>query len=208
MIFHNFTWQGLTLPDDSAPAQPFDSGIKEVNQDAPAQAPVAVAEAPVIESPPIEVVDRSVIELETEKEIQEIKKEINIVVEETGIAPVEQEVLKPQYSDETKKWLDQKKIMIWCSPPVITEHIDHLYGDNHRTIEYTTKFSFEGIIVSQNDMELKFWAPIRITKNSIIFPRETGSGRKSRWWRVVHVEEKEGSLCSCILSDESLNFGE
>jgi len=123
------------------------------------------------------------------------------------VKPVIQEVERPKYSEETQQFLDEQKITIWCSPPVITEHIDHLYGENQRTVSYTTKFSFEGIILNQNDLELNLWSPVRLTKNSIVFPRDVRT-RKSRWWQIVEITERDGYCARCIPSLHSLNFSD
>lgn len=185
MVFHNFDWQGLTLPDEAAPATPFSSDLKNLN-----------ISAPVIEPPKVE----------EDKYIEEIKKEISVVIEETIEEPVEV-IEESSYSLETQKFLNEQKVTMWCSPPVITEHIDHLYGENQRTIEYTSKFSFEGVIISQSDLEMKFWAPVKLTRNSIIFPRDVKT-RKSRWWKIIEIEEKDGTLASCIMSEHSFNFSD
>tara|TARA_Y100000034_G_C6910429_1_gene424512 strand:- start:24906 stop:25478 length:573 start_codon:yes stop_codon:yes gene_type:complete len=190
MILHNFDWQGLTLPDETAPATQFPSDIKDLNVSAPILEPIV----PDVKIEPTKEV----------KEVEEVKKEIAIVVQEPG-TPVEVET--PAYNSETQRFLNENKILMWCSPPVITEHIDHLYGENQRTIEYTTKFSFEGVIVSQEDLEMRFWSPVKLTRHSIIFPREVKS-RRSRWWRIVEIEEKDGTFAKCIPSDHSPNFSE
>jgi hypothetical protein len=206
MVLHNFDWQGLTLPDETAPAQPFSSDLKQLNVASVMEPPVipkpvVVPPEPAEEEPkPVEVK-----EPEPVSEIEEIKKEIAIVVQETGTQPTEVEM--PSYSDDTQKFLNEQKLLMWCSPPVITEHIDHLYGENQRSITYTTKFSFEGVIISQNDLQMKFWAPVKLTRNSIVFPRDTKT-RKSRWWRITEIESKDGTIATCIPSDQSLNFSD
>ena len=48
MVLHNFAWEGLTLPDESAPAKPFSSDIKQLNVSA--DVPVAVMEPPTRET--------------------------------------------------------------------------------------------------------------------------------------------------------------
>lgn len=209
MVLHNFDWRGLTLPDETAPAQPFSSDLQDLNQTSVMEPPV---ETVVIPPKPVEIPKEIIEKPRIEESIEEIKKEIAIVVQETGIEPVE--VAKPievaktlNYGSETQKFLNEQKLLMWCSPPVITEHIDHLYGENQRSISYTTKFSFEGVIMSQSDLEMKFWAPVRLTRNSIIFPRDTKT-RKSRWWRIAEIETRDGTIATCIPSDQSLNFSD
>ena len=208
MVLHNFDWQGLTLPDETAPATSFSSDIKQLNVSSvmePPVKPVVVEPTPVETRTPVEPEPVEVKEPEPANEIEEIKKEIAIVVQETGTQPTEMEM--PTYSSETQKFLNDQKLLMWCSPPVITEHIDHLYGENQRSVTYTTKFSFEGVIISQNDLQMKFWAPVKLTRNSIVFPRDTKT-RKSRWWRITEIENKDGTIATCIPSDQSLNFSD
>ena len=200
MVLHNFDWQGLTLPDETAPAQPFSSDMQDLNVTSVMETPVKTVVPPKpAEKPKEEPV------VKKPDEIEEIIKEIAIVVQETGTQPTEVEM--PIYSSETQKFLNDQKLLMWCSPPVITEHIDHLYGENQRSIDYTTKFSFEGVIMSQTDLEMKFWAPVKLTRNSIVFPRDTKT-RKSRWWRISEIEERDGTIARCIPSDHSLNFSD
>lgn len=198
MVLHNFDWQGLTLPDETAPAKSFSSDLKDLNV-------VSVIEPPVKTVVPPKPVEKPKVEEQVVEVIEEIKKEIAIVVQETGTKPIEVEM--PTYDAETQKFLNEQKLIFWCSPPVITEHIDHLYGENQRSMEYTTKFSFEGVVISQNDLEMKFWTPAQLTRNSIVFPRDVKT-RRSRWWRITEVEEKDGTLARCIPSDHSLNFSD
>lgn len=205
MVLHNFDWQGLTLPDESAPAKPFPSNLKDLNVSTPVLKPSKPLEKSDIniELPKIEPIE---FDIEEDEDIKEIKEEIAIVVQEVGIKPVEV-VKASNYDKETQKFLDEQKILMWCSPPVIVEHIDHLYGENQRTIEYTTKFSFEGVIMSQSDLEMKFWAPIKLTRNSIIYPKEV-KVKRSRWWKISEVENRDGTMATCIPSDHSLNFAD
>lgn len=187
LVLHNFTWQGLTLPDEST-SQPFSSDIEELN----------ISTIEEIAPPKKEYIPE--IKVEPEKDIEE---EISIAIQE-----VEKEIEETSpYNQETQKFLDENKIMMWCSPPVITETIDHLYGENQRTIDYTTKYSFEGVIISQNDLEMSFWTPIDITRNSIIFPVDLKK-RRSRWWRVIETEKKDGTVARCTLSEHSLDFSD
>jgi len=201
MVLHNFDWRGLTLPDETAPAKPFSSDIQELNVTSVMEPPV---ETVVVPPKPAEKPKEEPV-VKKPDEIEEIIKEIAIVVQETGTQPTEVEM--PIYSSETQKFLNDQKLLMWCSPPVITEHIDHLYGENQRSIDYTTKFSFEGVIMSQTDLEMKFWAPVKLTRNSIVFPRDTKT-RKSRWWRISEIEERDGTIARCIPSDHSLNFSD
>lgn len=194
MVFHNFDWKGLTLPDETAPSKSFTSDIKQLNV-SPAELPTAVMEPPA-------KVEVELPNIEEDKEIVNLVENIDSVAVEEPV-----EVKIPTYNAETDKFLSEQKLVMWCSPPLITEQVDHLYGEKQRSISYTTKFSFEGIIISQSDLEMVFWAPVNLTRNSIIYPREVKT-RRSRWWRIVEVKQKDGTIAKCIPSDHSLNFSD
>lgn len=46
------------------------------------------------------------------------------------------------------------------------------------------KFSFEGVILNQEDLNLKFWTTTKIKDGSIIYPQTLDK----RWWKVVHSQ--------------------
>jgi len=195
IILHNFSWENTKVENNSSVLKPFDSDLSNM---------VSVVDMPL---PKIEIeVEETPVEEETiEVEEKVIEEPIEEVIEEKSKPIVKKQVKK--YDSETEKFLNDKKITMWCSPPVITEHKDDLYGDIQRTIEYNRKFSFEGVILEQTDLEMKFWTPVKLTRNSIVFPVDKKT-RKARWWKIVEVQEKDGILARCILSDQSLNFGD
>jgi len=80
-----------------------------------------------------------------------------------------------------------EKTIMRCLPATLKEHKDSMYGEVKKTIKTGDPFAFEGIIISQTDMQIKFWAMAPIGPGSIIFQSNERS-----WWRVIDREEKSG----------------
>lgn len=97
------------------------------------------------------------------------------------------------------------KVFVHCLPASIRERKDGIYGDSYRTIQYGNPYSFEGVIVDQNDLTLRLWTTAEQThQGSILFPK---NGTR-RWWRVQDRENKTGGwLITAHPSDYQPAFG-
>jgi hypothetical protein len=100
--------------------------------------------------------------------------------------------------------LRDQAIQIHCLPARYREHKDALYGQRYKTIRYGNKFTFEGIIVAQEDLFMEFWTTVKeVTAGSVVFPMN----RDKRWWRVDAITPKTGGLLiRGVLSDYQPDF--
>lgn len=179
---HNMNWDGEKAKDESQ-IVPISSALdgKESFFDALDRAKQEMLEN---KKPEIKIV-------ETECKKVETKPEIKIVDTKPESKPVD-------------NLNGIEKTFIHVLPATIREKKDSLYGDVYKTIQYDKPTSFEGVIISLEDLTFQVWTnTIKLGNGSILFPKY---GTK-RWWRVQDVQEKAGGwLISCIPSDEQPSF--
>lgn len=90
------------------------------------------------------------------------------------------------------------KLFIHCLPAILKEKTDEVYGDKYKVLEYLSPFSFEGVIVNQQDLFISIWTTAEIQESSILYPKNN----QKRWWKVQEKIEKTGGwLLNCIPSD-------
>lgn len=105
--------------------------------------------------------------------------------------------------DRPKRMLDRNSIKIWCVPVVWKKTVDSLYGDVRTTKRYGNKFVFDGVVVMDTDLAMRFWSETEIPKESVVFPQD---GQK-RCWKVDEIEEKTGGyLMTTSISDVNPDF--
>ena len=138
-------------------------------------------------------------------DFEEEKKEEEIVQNTTPIPKIQkddEEVERPKQISE--KLRSYKKTILCCLPANVQENYDKLYGE--KTVKYTygTKFTFESVVVAENDMEYIFWTHLdKIQKYSIFYPKN----EKTRWWQAVSVKEApEGFFIKCSPSMNHPSF--
>lgn len=96
-----------------------------------------------------------------------------------------------------------KKSFVYCLPSVLRSVRDSLYDEEFVTVDYADPFSFEAVIVAEDDLGMSFWSTARMERESVVFPKTT----YKRWWRVVsHQERSGGSLYLCRPSDFQPHF--
>ena len=180
---HNMVWNGENAKDESK-VVPISSPLdgKETFFDALDRAKQEMLNTP---KPEIKIV-------ETDSKIVDKKPEIKIV--ETNPEPKIVE-------DSTN---EIEKTFIHVLPARIREKKDSLYGDVYRTIQYDKPTSFEGVIISYEDITFQVWTnTIKLGIGSILYPK---FGTK-RWWRVQDVQDKaNGWIMTCVPSDEQPSF--
>jgi hypothetical protein len=124
-------------------------------------------------------------------------EEKKIVVEETKKIVIEEP------KKEEKKISDHKTIKCFCLPAIVIEKKDDLYEETYQKIEYHDKFIFETVIIEKQDIYIKFWTMEKITKNSIIYPKN----KDKRWWKVSEESEAPmGFIYMAIISDYTPSF--
>lgn len=125
---------------------------------------------------------------------KEVKKEI---VEEE-----QDDVERPSIiNDKLQKY---EKTIFNCLPAIVHEKIDDLYGEKSIKVSYSSKFTFESIILEETDMNLLFWTHLnKITKFTILYPRN----KEKRWWQVEAISKApEGYFVKCHPSTSHPNF--
>ena len=157
---------------------------KPAEEDTPTQPPVADFKVEEIVSPPDPPI--------------EVSEPIPVVM------PVEQPSLPPV--------LSKKIVMFWCLPFEIKYAEDDLYGDQYAIPGYGKKFTFEGIIISKNDLEMTFWTNVsHLSEKSIVFPTryvfKNESYNEFRWWKIQEIIPKgPGWAMRCVISDITPDF--
>lgn len=128
------------------------------------------------------------------------KQEVPVAVEVPTVVipePKPKEVL----SDKTALLIEKHKVMFHCLPRKTVT--DELYGTTRQV--YVNKFTFEGIIVKQEDLRMVFWSELLIEAGSIVYPMTS----EKRWWKTTTIEEKSGGyMVDTIISDISPSFGD
>ena len=134
------------------------------------------------------------------------KPEIKVVeVNKPEIKVVE---TKPEKTPAPTKTLETdssiEKTFIHALPARIRERKDSLYDDVYQTIQYDKPTSFEGVILSFEDLVFEVWTnSIQLGVGSIIYPKNNSK----RWWRVQKTIAKSGGwIMFCIPSDEQPSF--
>jgi hypothetical protein len=114
------------------------------------------------------------------------------------------EAVAESQNDTDFSFLREKAVQMHCLPARYREHKDALYGQRYKTIRYGNKFTFEAIIVDQEDFFIDFWTTVReVTAGSVIYPMN----KDKRWWRVDTITPKtDGFLIRAILSDYQPDF--
>ncbi len=179
VVFHNFEWDTITVPNDMPDVTKFKTDIEKV------------VETPVI------------------PEIRESKTvEKPVPVAEVAVVEEEAEPVVEYTSPETNKFFKENKVLMWCLPMKRVERVDAVYGETYYNYEAGVKFRLEGIVISQEDLIMHFWTRnVTIEKDSIITIVGNKSVRENRWWKVYKTEEKSGgTLIEAIPSDYSPDF--
>jgi hypothetical protein len=105
--------------------------------------------------------------------------------------------------ENMKRMFQRNMIEFHCAPAIREEHIDALYGDRKISTRYGKKHVFDGVIVSQSDLEIQFFSFRPIAIGSIVFPVNLDK----QWWRVEEVAPKTGGyLCKGLVSDVNPDF--
>lgn len=87
-------------------------------------------------------------------------------------------------------------VFCYCQPAVMRDRRDGVYGNKYQTIQYKEPFSFEVVIVEEDDLYIQVWTTRDIGAGSILYPRkssdEEGKADSARWWRVQEREPRSG----------------
>ena len=161
--------------------------------------------------------DYKVHNLKFSSEINEDHTELNPVISDFSdkdfvaeleiSKPIVEEITKtlviPDKDREEKKQPVQKTIM-HCLPAIVRDHKDPLYGEKYKTIHYNKPFTFEGVIIENNDINFRFWAMVpQLAIGSVVYPKT----QEKRWWRVIDRSEKNGGwIVEAVPSDYQPTF--
>lgn len=152
--------------------------------------------------------NREVVQIQSKPVIPEIpvppKPELTLpeAKEDKPSIPANLEIEKPPTVHASLA--NYKKTIMHCLQADAKTHIDDLYGERSTKISYSGKFTFEAILVDENDFNLVFWTHLKkVTKYSILYPQN----REKRWWKANQVKiAPEGFFISCIPSEYHPNF--
>lgn len=124
--------------------------------------------------------------------------------EPAEVSPEPKVVVVRDKSQEQARTSDGiKRTFIYCLPSVLVSVKDSLYDEEFFKVEYGDPFSFEAVIVSEDDMSMTFWSTSVMERESVVFPRTS----YKRWWKVGEIREKSGGrIYSCKPSDFHPHF--
>jgi len=150
----------------------------------------------------------------TEVQIVEVKPSpsVPVIIEDLPPEPPPIVVQEPPKKIQIPDAVRNKMIMFWCMPTVVKRVQDELYGDAYNKIVFGERFSFEGVILEKNDLDMTFWTTVNeVSRGSIVFPSKYIHANEScgdyRWWKVQTIKEKApGILIYCVLSDITPDF--
>lgn len=121
---------------------------------------------------------------------EEIVEEPKITVPIKEEIPIRNTEVKPKKDDYLEKKTN-KTSLFYCLPVV-----------NQETSEYGNKFSFEGVVIDEGDIQFVFWTKLQLPKNSIIY-----STVSRQWWKVDTLTPKNsGFFVMCNISSVSPDF--
>lgn len=97
----------------------------------------------------------------------------------------------------------KKKIVKFYCAPAKMEKRSLPNGKTTSRIVYEDKFIFEGVIMTLEDLVMRFWTNIDLQENTIVYPQIMDK----RWWKVKGREKMEdGHLYATIPSDMTPDF--
>lgn len=140
-------------------------------------------------------------------EIKQNKEDV--IFEEFKDKEIIEEIKKTIVEEHPKKEIKNKTIenhkttQCFCLPIRIVEKKDDLYEETYRKTEYLDKFIFEAVVIEKEDIYIKFWTMEKITKNSIVYPKN----KDKRWWKVSEEAEAPiGIIYTAFASDYTPSF--
>lgn len=112
------------------------------------------------------------------------------------------EVLRPKSINDKLKLF--KKDVMHCMLAQTKETTDPLYEEKKIKITYVRSFTFENIIIKEDDMQLVFWSHLEfLTKNSVVYPKNN----TRRWWKINSIQAaQEGSFFTCTPTNIQPSF--
>jgi hypothetical protein len=100
--------------------------------------------------------------------------------------PIVNKPIVKEITDREKK-IKEMKIQVYCLPVFDSEVKDDVYGDKYLVKSYGDKFTFEAIMVEEEDLFCKFWTNTKIPSSSIVYPKN----QSRRWWQVQNLESMD-----------------
>jgi hypothetical protein len=145
------------------------------------------------------------IDKENKNKVFEIKQnKEDVLFEEKKIVIEEPKIIEKKVEvKEQKNISDHKTIQCFCLPAKTIEKKDELYEETYQRVEYLDKFIFDAVVIEKADIYIKFWTMEKITKNSIVYPKN----KDKRWWKVSDQKEAPmGFIYIAMISDYTPSF--
>ncbi len=122
------------------------------------------------------------------------------------IEPPVDEPISIDVDHKVARILQERGVEYYCAPVIgYKKFVDDLYGTSYESPKYGTSFIFDAVVIDFTDLELQFWCVKDVTKDSIVYRKNSQGGE--RWWRIEAVEAKTGGyLCNCTISDLNPDF--
>jgi len=151
--------------------------IKEISK----PGPVVEIPEPVVEIPePVVEIPEPVVEIKQPEKILPPKPKSEMS-RTSGEQP-------NFYDDDQKEKIRQKKIQVYCLPVFDRNLKDDIYGDTYTVKAYGDKFTFEAVMVEEEDLFCRFWTNTKIPSSSVVYPKN----HSRRWWQVQELESLDG----------------
>ena len=133
--------------------------------------------------------------------IEELESTKESIVEKKSVEIIKNENITTNYSVSRDENI--QKTFMFCLPALIIKKRDSLYDEEYNSIEYKNPFSFESVVISEQDLYYKFWSNVQLENESIIYPKSN----TKRWWKIHGKEIKgNGFIYNCIPSSYQPHF--
>jgi hypothetical protein len=107
-----------------------------------------------------------------------------------------------QVTQETAKVIEKNQAIFHCVPVIETTMVDKLYGTPRKRRSYGERFSFDGVLMGHDDLQIVFWAIKEVPLQSVVYQQG-----EARWWRITERNAQDkGFVYSGVVSEVNPSF--
>lgn len=121
-------------------------------------------------------------------------------IDELSEHPAEPEVI--QVSQNTAKVIEKNQAIFHCVPIIEITVVDKLYGTPRKRRSYGERFSFDGVLMGHDDLQIVFWAVREVPLQSVVYHQG-----EARWWRITEAAPQDkGFVYRGVVSEVNPSF--
>lgn len=156
------------------------------------------------------------LELQQEFQIRDIGREMGLepeeekavvingsdFLDEMAEAPLEPQAETIRVSEKAAAVIQQHQTIFHCVPVEEAAIRDRISGRVRKHRRYGQKYTFDGVLLSENDLQIQFWAIRDVPIQSVVLQQG-----EARWWRLTGREEKDkGFIYQGVVSEVNPSF--